>query len=115
MKGIIMKYLVTFAYANNVEVLKYISNNKSDESQPITEYIDKIQFHSIIVEKNENKTLSDLIEETKMSFYNTKIESENRYWSREQTWYNIEWIKCIGINPIMNDDVEEAIKQHCLN
>ena len=50
-----------------------------------------------------------------MSFYNTKIESENRYWSREQTWYNIEWIKCIGINPTMNDDVEEAIKQHCLN
>ena len=50
MKEIIMKYLVTFAYANNVEVLKYISNNKSDESQPITEDVDKIQFHSIIVE-----------------------------------------------------------------
>ena len=52
MKVIIMKYLVTFAYANNVEVLKYTSNNTSDESQPITEYIDKIQFYSVIVEKN---------------------------------------------------------------
>lgn len=62
MKVIIMKYLVTFAYANNVEVLKYTSNNTSDESQPITEYIDKIQFYSVIVEKNENKTLSSLIE-----------------------------------------------------
>ena len=115
MKGIIMKYLVTFAYANNVEILKYISNNTSDESQPITEYIDKIQFYSVIVEKNENKTLSDLIEEAKTSFYNTKIESENCYWSRGKSWYSIEWIKCIGITPIMNDDVEEAIKQHCLD
>lgn len=67
------------------------------------------------MKKNENKTLSDLIEEAKMSFYDTKIESENRYWSCEKSLYSIEWIKCIGITPFMNDDVEEAVKQHCLN
>ena len=109
-----MKYLVTFAYANNVEVLRHDSRKISDESGQTIEYIDNIKFHSVIIEKKENKTLSDTIEEVKISFHDAKIENENRYWSTEQTWYSIEWIQCIGITPIINDEIEEAIQKHCL-
>lgn len=108
-----MKYLVTFAYANNVEVLIHDSREIADESGQTTEYIDKIKFHSVIIEKKENQTLSDTIEEVKISFHDAKIENENRYWSIEQTWYSIEWIKCIGITPIISDEIEEAIQKHC--
>ena len=106
-----MKYLVTFAYANNVEVLRH--DSRKDESEQTIEYIDNIKFYSVIIEKKENKTLSDTIEEVKISFHDAKIENENRYWSTEQTWYNIEWIQCIGITPIISDEIEEAIQKHC--
>jgi hypothetical protein len=52
-----MKYLVTFAYANNVEVLRH--DSRKDESEQTIEYIDNIKFHSVIIEKKENQTLSD--------------------------------------------------------
>ena len=106
-----MKYLVTFAYANNVEVLRH--DSRKDESEQTIEYIDNIKFHSVIIEKKENQTLSDTIEEVKISFHDEKIENENRLWSPEYNWYSIEWIKCIGITPIVNDEIEEAIQKHC--
>ena len=49
----------------------------------------------------------------KISFHDTKIENENRYWSIEQTWYSIEWIQCIRITPIISDEIEEAIQKYC--
>ena len=117
-----MKYLVTFAWAKEVDCVKdfeYDEYSGRDASDPVTESINKINFHSVIVKTDEKNQLSDKIKEEKEAFLKIKeqeIENLRRtssYWQKYQDKYRVDWIRCVGITPIANDEIEIAIKEHC--
>lgn len=88
-----MKYLITFAYGNNVECLVDVSY------KAITKYVvnmDSIKFHYEIIETNDNKNLNTMIEELRLSLFN------NNDWLPD-------WIRLVGITPIINSELEEVI------
>lgn len=107
METFIMKCLVTFAYGNTTrdyvtEVscetyteyscgneYKYISANTS------TDEANNVNFYSEKVEANNDKKLITLVKEVE----------EN---CRQQNKY-LDWIKLVGITPILNEEIEEVI------
>ena len=117
-----MKYLVTFAWAKAVDCVKdfeYDGYSGRDTPDPVTEIINKINFYSVIFKTDENSQLSDRIKEEKEAFLKTKkqeIEELRRtssYWYKYQDEYRVDWIRCVGITTIVNDEIEIAIKEHC--
>ena len=100
MKGIKMKYLVTFAYSQNTNVITGFDTDYCENSEyPIQKNINVINIHSIILKIDENNKLSDKIKEVKDAFFN--------YHSQ---YHECDNFQCIGITPIINDEIEQAIK-----
>lgn len=117
-----MKYLVTFAWAKKVDCVKdfeYEPYSGRDAPYPVTESMNKINFHSVIVRTDEKNQLSDRIKEEKEVFLKIKkqeIENLRRTssdWYKYQDEYRVDWIRCVGITPIINDEIEAAIQKHC--
>lgn len=100
MKGIKMKYLVTFAYSKKTNVITgFDSDYYSDYENPIETDINEINIHSIICKIDENNKLSDKIKEIKDAFFNYQSE-----------YHECDNFQCIGLTPIINDEIEQAIK-----
>lgn len=100
MKGIKMKYLVTFAYSKKTNVITgFDSDYYSDYENPIETDINEINIHSIICKIDENNKLSDKIKEIKDAFFNN-----------QRNYPDFDNFQCIGITPIINDEIEQAIK-----
>lgn len=119
-----MKYLVTFAWAKKVDCVKdfkYDPYSGRDDPDPVTESMNKINFHSVIVRTDEKNQLSDRIKEEKEAFLKIKKQEIENLRRRSSNWYKykdkyrVDWIKCVGITPIANDEIEIAIKEHCCN
>lgn len=91
-----MKYLVTFALAKELELTQdfdeYCTNSFTDK---LKKCINNIYFHSIIFKIDEDNKLSDKIKEVKEAFL---------------TIAYIDCFQCIGITPITTDEIEKAIK-----
>lgn len=97
-----MKYLVTFAYSKKIDVITGFEYNEaySDEEYPVETNINEINFHSIILKIDKNNKLSDKIKEIKDAFFNNQ---RNKY-------PDFDNFQCIGITPIINNEIEQAIK-----
>ena len=117
-----MKYLVTFAWAKTVDCVKdfkYDPYSGRDDPDPVTESMNNINFHSVIVRTDENNQLSDRIKEEKEAFLKIKKQEIENLRRRSSDWYKyedeyrVDWIRCVGITPIINDEIEEAIQKHC--
>lgn len=105
MRIFIMKYLITFAYGNNTR--DYVTEVACDieyeheggfyyiSTDTNTNEANNVKFYSEKVETNNDKTLITLVKEVE----------EN---CRQQNKY-LEWIKLIGITPILNEEIEEVI------
>ena len=93
-----MKYLVTFAWTTEIEFLKKFRLD-AVQSYPIKKDFNKINLHSIIFKIDENNKLSDKIKEVKEAFFNN-----------EKQFSNTDYFQCIGMTPIVNDEIEQAIK-----
>ncbi len=107
-----MKYLVTFAWAKKVEYVKDLEHD-CDYASPVTKTMNEINFHLVIVKTDEKNQLSDRITEEKEEFLKIK-EKESSYW-RDEYKYQVDWIRCVCITPIANDEIEIAIKEHCFD
>lgn len=100
MKGIKMKYLVTFAYSQKTNVITGFDKDYCENSEyPIQKNINAINIHSIILKIDENNKLSDKIKEVKDAFFNYQSQ-----------YHECDNFQCIGITPIINDEIEQAIK-----
>lgn len=117
-----MKYLVTFVWAKTVDCVKdfeYDAYSGRDAPYPVTESMNKINFHSVIVRTDEKNQLSDRIKEEKEVFLKIKKQEIENLRRRSSDWYKyedeyrVDWIRCVGITPIANDEIEIAIKEHC--
>lgn len=117
-----MKYLVTFAWAKTVDCVKdfeYDEYSGRDTPASVTESINKINFYSVIFKTDENNQLSDKIKEEKEAFLKIKeqeiekLRRNSSNWYKYQDEYRVDWIRCVGITPIVNDEIEIAIKEHC--
>lgn len=105
MRIFIMKYLITFAYGNNTR--DYVTEVSCDieyeheggfyyiSTDTNTNEANNVKFYSEKVETNNDKKLITLVKEVE----------EN---CRQQNKY-LEWIKLIGITPILNEEIEEVI------
>ena len=49
-----------------------------------------------------------MIEKTK-----EKLLQEGYWFEEAHKTYYVKWAKCVGITPIINDEIEEAIQKHC--
>lgn len=76
-----MKYLVTFAWSNEVEYVKDLEYEYDDDyASPVKETMNQINFHSVIIKTDEKNKLSDRIKEEKEAFLKIKEkERENSY------------------------------------
>lgn len=103
-----MKYLVTFAYGNYTQ--DYVTDVSCD-----TEYDHESGFEYIITDANTN-------EANNVIFYSEKVETNNHKKlitlvkeaeenCRQQNKY-LDWIKLVGITPIINDEIEEVIDDY---
>lgn len=113
MKGKIMKYLVTFAWANEVEYVKDLEYD--DYASPVKETMNQINFHSVIIKTDEKNQLSDKIKEEKEAFLKIKEKERKNSYSRYEYKYRVDWLRCVGITPITNDEIEMAIREHCFD
>lgn len=96
-----MKYLVTFAYSQKTNIITgFEFDAYADKEYPIEADINKINLHSIILKIDKNNKLSDKIKEIKDAFFNNQ---RNKY-------PDFDNFQCIGITPIINDEIEQAIK-----
>ena len=106
-----MKYLITFAYGNNTR--DYVTEVSCD-----TEYDHESEFEYIITNTNTD-------EANNVNFYSEKVETNNDKKlitlvkevenNCHKKYKYLEWIKLIGITPIINDEVEEVIDSFKLN
>lgn len=95
-----MKYLVTFAYSQKTNIITgFEFDAYSEQDYPIQKNINAINFHSIILKIDKNNKLSDKIKEIKEAFFNNQRE-----------YPDCDNFQCIGITPIINDEIEQAIK-----
>ena len=117
-----MKYLVTFVWVKIVDCVKdfeYDAYSGRDDPYPVTESMNQINFHSVIVRTDEKTQLSDRIKEEKEAFLKIKKQEIENLRRRSSDWYKykddyrVDWIRCVGITPIANDEIEIAIKEHC--
>ena len=100
-----MKYLITFAYGNyandclietTCEIRKdYAYNYDYIEVNSDRAEANNVNFYSEKVEANNDKKLITLVKEVE----------EN---CRQQNKY-LDWIKLVGITPILNEEIEEVI------
>ena len=58
--------------------------------------MDSIKFHYEIIETNDNNNLNTMIEELRLSLFN------NNDWLPD-------WIRLVGITPIINSELEEVV------
>ena len=98
-----MKYLVTFVCGEEHHVLNYYDDDMDGGVE-----IHGVAFYTEKIETNENQTLSDMIEKTK-----EKLLQEGYWFEEAHKTYYVKWAKCVGITPIINDEIEEAIQKHC--
>lgn len=108
-----MKYLVTFAWSNEVEYVKDLEYD--DYASPVKETMSQINFHSVIIKTDEKNQLSDKIKEEKEAFLKIKEKERENSYSRYEYKYRVDWLRCVGITPITNDEIEVAIKEHCFD
>lgn len=108
-----MKYLVTFAWSNEVEYVKDLEYD--DYASPVKETMNQINFHSVIIKTDEKNQLSDKIKEEKKAFLKIKEKERENSYRRYEYKYQVDWIKCVGITPVVNDEIEVAIKEHCFD
>lgn len=102
-----MKYLVTFVCGEQHHVIDYYDEDLNGTGNACVE-IHGVAFYTEKIEPNENQTLSDMIEKTKEKLF------QEGYWFEEaRKNYYVKWAKCVGITPIINDEIEEAIQKHC--
>lgn len=95
-----MKYLVTFAYSQKTNIITgFEFDAYSERDYPIEKNINKINLHSIILKIDKNNKLSDKIKEIKDAFFNN-----------QRKYPDCDNFQCIGITPIINDEIEQAIK-----
>lgn len=95
-----MKYLVTFAYSQKTNIITgFEFDAYSERDYPIEKNINAINFHSIILKIDKNNKLSDKIKEIKDAFFNN-----------QRKYPDCDNFQCIGITPIINDEIEQAIK-----
>lgn len=113
MKGKNMKYLVTFAWSNEVEYVKDLEYD--DYASPVKETMNQINFHSVIIKTDEKNKLSNKIKEEKEAFLKIKEKERENSYRRYEYKYQVDWIRCVGITPIENDEIEIAIKEHCFD
>lgn len=105
MRIFIMKYLITFAYGNNTR--DYVTEISCDieydhgcgfyyiSTDTNTNEANDVKFYSEKVETNNNKKLITLVKEVKENCYNQHKSSD--------------WIKLVGITPVINDEIAEVI------
>lgn len=113
-----MKYLVTFAWSNEVEYVKdleYEYDDDDDYASPVKETMNQINFHSVIIKTDEKNKLSDRIKEEKEAFLKIKEKERENSYSRYEYKYQVDWIRCVGITPVANNEIEIAIKEHCFD
>ena len=105
-----MKYLVTFVYGNYTQ--DYVTDVSCDNCEEYscektyayisvntsTNEANNVNFYSEKVETNNDKKLITLVK---------KVE-EN---CRQQNKY-LDWIKLVGITPIINDEIEDVIDDY---
>lgn len=87
-----MKYLVTFAYGN------YTQDYVTDVSYDTTNEANNVNFYSEKVETNNDKKLITLVKKVEENCH-----QQNKY---------LDWIKLVGITPIINDEIEEVIDDY---
>lgn len=99
-----MKYLITFAYGNSMECLADVecverhvnwANVSYADLDKYATYINDINFHTEMVETNDNKKLNVLIEEARLACF-----KENDI---------PDWIQLVGITPIINSEIEDVV------
>ena len=104
-----MKYLVTFAYGNHTQ--DYVTDVSCDNYEEYscekkhtyvnvnvntcTGEANNVNFYSEKVETNNDKKLITLVKEVEENCYNQHKSSD--------------WIKLVGITPIINDEIAEVI------
>lgn len=108
-----MKYLVTFAWSNEVEYVKDLEYD--DYASPVKETMNQINFHSVIIKTDEKNQLSNKIKEEKEAFLKIKEKERENSYRRYEYKYQVDWLRCVGITPIENDEIEIAIKEHCFD
>lgn len=102
-----MKYLVTFVCGEKHHVIDYYDEDLDETGNACVE-IHGVAFYTEKIETNENQTLSDMIDKTK-----EKLLKEGYWFEEAHKTYHVKWTKCVGITPIINDEIEEAIQKHC--
>ena len=102
-----MKYWVTFAYGNHTQ--DYVTDVSCDNCEDYsckkpytyisvntsTDEANNVNFYSEKVETNNDKKLITLVKDVE----------ENCRWHNKY----LDWIKLVGITPIINDEIEEVI------
>ena len=100
-----MKYLITFAYGNNTK--DYVTEVSCD-----TEYDHEGGFEYIITDANTNEANNVIFYSEKVETNNDKklitLVKETEENCRQQNKY-LDWIKLVGITPVINDEIEEVI------
>lgn len=103
----IMKYLVTLAYGNHTQdYITDVSCENYEEYCCEKKYTNisvntsineanNVNFYSEKIETNNDKKLITLVKEAKENCYNKHKSSD--------------WIKLVGITPIINDEIAEVI------
>ena len=94
-----MKYLVTFALVRTVDVATDFSLYYDNTCETSTTMINETVLHSIIFKVDGNNKLSEKIKEVRDIFFK----------NNERKFY-IKSFECIGITPIVDNEIEQAIK-----
>ena len=101
-----MKYLITFAYGRSVECLTDAEYTECHNDWGYPSHMDvttsstninDVDFYDEIVNDTNNNTLRSLVEEARARCI------------RDGASYIPDWIKLVGITPIINDEIETVI------
>ena len=99
-----MKYSITFAYGNSMDCLADVelverhvnwANVSYADLAQYTIDINNINFYTEIIETDDNKNLTMLIEETRLALFKQDGLPD--------------WIQLVGITPIINSEIEDVI------